>query len=98
MNRTDLIYKVADINRFPTKQTERIINATFDEIKRELVSGGKVQILGFGTFEVRTRAPRKGKNPRTGETIDLPENKLASFKCSKTLKGAVNNADRRRKG
>ena len=98
MTKSELIYKVADINKLPISQAERIINVTFDEIQRELISGGKVQILGFGTFEVRTRAPRKGKNPRTGETIDLPESKLASFKCSKTLKGAVNNADRRRKG
>ena len=98
MNRTDLIYKVADKVNLPKSQVDRIINATFDEIKRELISGGKVQILGFGTFEVRTRAPRKGKNPRTGETIDLPEHKVTHFACGKPLKEAVNNADRRRKG
>ena len=98
MNRTDLIYKVADINRLPKSVVETIIKDTFTLIQRELISGGKVQILGFGTFEVRTRASHKGKHPRTGETIDLSESKLASFRCSKTLKGAVNNADRRRKG
>lgn len=96
MNRTDLIYKVADINNLPKSVVGNIINDTFTIIGQRLVNGEKVQILGFGTFETRTRAPRKGKNPRTGETIDLPESKLASFKCSKTLKGAVNNADRRR--
>ena len=98
MTKSELIYKVADINKLPISQAERIINVTFDEIQRELISGGKVQILGFGTFEVRTRAPRKGKNPRTGETIDLPEHKVTHFACGKPLKEAVNNADRRRKG
>ena len=98
MNRTDLIYKVADINRLPKSVVGNIINDTFTIIGQRLVNGEKVQILGFGTFEVRTRAPRKGKNPRTGETIDLPEHKVTHFACGKPLKEAVNNADRRRKG
>ena len=86
MNRTDLIYKVAEINNLPKSVVETIIKDTFTIIQQRLVSGEKVQILGFGTFEVRTRSPRKGTNPRTGETIDLPESKLPYFKCGKSFR------------
>ncbi len=65
--------------------------AVFEFISKELADGGKVQIPGFGTFSVSFRAARKGRNPQTGETIDIPASKGAKFKAGKGLKDAVNN-------
>ena len=90
MTRTDLISAVADINSLPKSIVESIINDTLVIIQQRLAHGGKVQLVGFGTFEVKTRAPRKGINPRTGEVINLPESKLPYFKAGKSFKRAVN--------
>ena len=96
MTRTDLISAVADINNLPKSVVKTIIVDTLIIIQQQLARGGKVQLVGFGTFDVKTRAPRKGINPRTGDVIDLPESKLPYFKAGKPLKEVVRNADRRR--
>ena len=90
MTRAELILKVAEKSEMDRKAVEKVIAATFETIKSALIEGDKVQVLGFGTFENRTRAPRKGRNPRTGEEIEIKASKLPSFKAGKTLKEAVN--------
>ena len=90
MTRAELIVKVADKARVDRKTAEKTVSATFEAIKAALVEGDKVQVLGFGTFENRTRAARKGRNPRTGEEISIEASKLPSFKAGKSLKEACN--------
>lgn len=90
MTRAELIVKVADKARVDRKTAEKTVAAAFDSIKEALIKGDKVQVLGFGTFETRTRAPRKGRNPRTGEEISIAASKLPSFKAGKSLKEACN--------
>ena len=91
MTKADLIVKVAEAAGIERKQADKAVVAVFDSIKKALVAGDKVQIIGFGTFENRTRSARKGRNPRTGEEIDIGPSKLPSFKAGKGLKEAVNN-------
>lgn len=90
MTRAELIVAVADKAKVDRKTAEKTVAATFDIIKGALVEGDKVQVLGFGTFENRTRAARKGRNPRTGEEISIEASKLPSFKAGKSLKEACN--------
>lgn len=90
MTRAELIVSVADKAKLDRKSAERAVAATFDTIKQALIEGDRVQVLGFGTFENRTRAARKGRNPRTGEEIDIKASSLPSFKAGKSLKEAVN--------
>lgn len=90
MTKADLIVKVAEVAGIERKQADKAVVAVFDSIKKALVAGDKVQIIGFGTFENRTRSARKGRNPRTGEEIDIGPSKLPSFKAGKGLKEAVN--------
>jgi len=90
MTRAELIVSVADRAKLDRKSAEKAVTATFEAIKQALVEGDKVQVIGFGTFENRTRAARKGRNPRTGEEIDIPASSLPSFKAGKGLKEAVN--------
>lgn len=90
MTRAELILAVADKAKLDRKSAEKAVTATFEAIKDALVEGDKVQVLGFGTFENRTRAARKGRNPRTGEEIKIKSSQLPSFKAGKSLKEAVN--------
>ncbi|MBQ7454389.1 MAG: HU family DNA-binding protein [Selenomonadaceae bacterium] len=90
MTRAELIVSVADKARVDRKTAEKTVAAAFDTIKEVLIKGGKVQVLGFDTFENRTRAARKGRNPRTGEEISIAASKLPSFKAGKSLKEACN--------
>lgn len=90
MTKTELAAAVAAKAQITKKQADQILNATFDSIKQALVEGDKVQLIGFGTFEIRDRAARKGRNPQTNEEIDIPASKLPSFKAGKALKEAVN--------
>lgn len=90
MNKSELINAIAYKRNIDAHDVERVINAATDIIKAELKRGGKVQLLGFGAFEVHDRAPRKGMNPRTQQPIDLPATKRVHFKPSKALKTAVN--------
>ena len=89
MNKTELIAAVAEKTGMTKKDAERVINATIETIEGGLVKGDKVQISGFGIFEVKTREARVGRNPRTKETIQIPATRLPVFKASKALKDAV---------
>ena len=89
MNKTELIAAVAAKAGLTKKDAERVVSATFETITCSLVEGDKVQVSGFGIFEVKTREARVGRNPRTKETIQIPATKLPAFKASKTLKDAV---------
>ena len=89
MTKTELIKHVADTCRLPTKQVAAVIDTAINAVKDELTVGNEVNLLGFGKFSVRNRAARNGRNPRTGEVIQLSETKRVHFTTSKTLKGAV---------
>ena len=89
MNKTELIAAVAEKTGLTKKDAERVINATVDTVTASLVAGDKVQISGFGGFEVKAREARVGRNPRTKETIQIPATRLPVFKASKALKDAV---------
>ncbi len=89
MNKTELIAAVAEKTGMTKKDAERVINATIETIEASLVKGDKVQISGFGIFEVKAREARVGRNPRTKETIQIPATKLPAFKAAKALKDAV---------
>ncbi len=89
MNKTELIAAVAEKAGLTKKDAERVINATFETITDSLVKGDKVQVSGFGIFEVKNREARTGRNPRTKETIQIPATRLPAFKASKTLKDSV---------
>ena len=89
MNKTELIAAVAEKTGLTKKDAERVINATVDTITASLVAGDKVQVSGFGGFEVKAREARVGRNPRTKETIQIPAAKLPAFKAAKALKDAV---------
>ena len=89
MNKTELVAAVAEKIGMTKKDAERVINATFETIETSLVKGDKVQVSGFGIFEVKTRDARVGRNPRTKETIQIPATKLPAFKAAKALKDAV---------
>ena len=90
MTRTELVANVAEKAGITKKSADVVLNSLFETIKQALVEGDKVQIIGFGTFEIRNRAARKGRNPQSGEEIDIPASKLPSFKAGKALKEAVN--------
>ena len=89
MNKTELIAAVAEKADLSKKDAEAAITATVDAITEALTQGEKVQLVGFGSFEVKTQAARVGRNPRTGEEIPISEAKLPVFKAGKALKDAV---------
>jgi len=89
MNKTELIAKIAEASSLTKKDSEAALNATLSAIEASLVSGEKVVLTGFGTFEVRNRKARKGHNPRTKEQIHIPAQKSPAFKAGKVLKEAV---------
>ena len=89
MNKTELIAAVAEKAGLTKKDAERVINATVETITETLVKGERVQISGFGNFEVKAREARVGRNPRTKETIEIPATRLPAFKASSTLKNTV---------
>ena len=84
-----MVNAVAEKAGLSKKDAEKVINATVDSITAALVAGDKVQLVGFGAFEVKTRAARQGRNPRTKETITIPASKSPVFKAGKALKDAV---------
>lgn len=89
MNKTELIAAVAERAGMTKKDAERAVNATFETITAELANGEKVQLAGFGGFEVKSREARVGRNPRTNETMQIPASKTPAFKASKTLKDRI---------
>ncbi|MDD6736135.1 MAG: HU family DNA-binding protein [Clostridiales bacterium] len=90
MNKTELIAAVAEEAVLSKKDAEKAINAVIGTITKALNDGEKVQLVGFGTFEVRERGARTGKNPRTGEAIKIAASKVPAFKAGKALKDTVN--------
>lgn len=90
MNKQDLVSAIAQNAELSKKSAELALTAVIDAITTALAEGDKVQVVGFGTFEVRERAARKGKNPRTGEIIDIAASKVPAFKAGKALKDVVN--------
>lgn len=90
LNKTELINKVADVTQMTKKDAGQAVEAVFSAITEALSAGEKVQLIGFGNFEVHNRAARKGRNPQTGEEIEIPERKVPSFKAGKQLKEEVN--------
>ncbi|SMB86435.1 bacterial nucleoid protein Hbs [Desulfonispora thiosulfatigenes DSM 11270] len=89
MNKTELISSVAEKSGLTKKDAEKAVNAFFTSIEETLKSGEKVQLVGFGTFEVRERKERVGRNPQTNEEIKIPAAKVPAFKAGKNLKEAV---------
>ena len=89
MNKTDLIAIAAEKTGMTKKDTERILNTAIDAITDSLVKGEKVQLSGFGTFEIKEREARIGRNPRTGEAVEIPATRVPDFKASKALKDSV---------
>ena len=90
MKKTEFISVLAEKTGITKAEAERVYNATFDLFKKELAKGEDVSISGFGTFKVSSRKARTGRNPQTGETINIPARKAVSFKAGKALKDALN--------
>lgn len=89
MNKTELIAAAAEKAGLSKKDTETVVNATIDVIAGALADGDKVQLVGFGAFEVKSRAERTGRNPKTKEEIKIPASKVPVFKPGKALKDTV---------
>ena len=89
MNKTELIAAVAAKTELTKKEAEKAVAAVFDAISGEIAKGGKVQLIGFGSFEAKKRAARNGRNPRTGKTIKIAASKYPVFKAGKALKDKV---------
>ena len=90
MNKTELIAAVAEKAEISKKDAEKAVKAFTDAVAEELAKGGKVQLVGFGTFEVSERPAREGRNPRTGETMTIAASKTPKFKPGKALKDEIN--------
>ena len=89
MNKSELISDVASKANMTKKDVEKVMSALFSSIEEALKNQEKVQLVGFGTFEVRDRKARTGRNPQTGEEIKIPASRVPAFKAGKTLKDAV---------
>ena len=90
MNKNELLEKVSLASGLTKKESEAAINAFLETLTDVLKAGDKISLKGFGTFEVRTREARTGRNPRTGETMEIPASKVPAFKASGALKNVVN--------
>jgi DNA-binding protein HU-beta len=88
MNKSELIAKVAETSELSKKDATKAVESVFEAISGALQEGDKVQLVGFGNFEVRERSARKGRNPQTGEEIDIAASKIPSFKPGKSLRDA----------
>ena len=89
MNKTELITLAAQNAGMTRKDAERVINAAIDAVTAALVNGDKVQLSGFGSFEVKDREARIGRNPHTKEAVEIPATKVPTFKASKALRDTV---------
>lgn len=90
MNKTELVVAMADAAGLSKKDAEKALKAFTDVVAEELKKDGKVQLVGFGTFEVSKRAAREGRNPQTGKTMSIPASKAPKFKAGKALKDSIN--------
>lgn len=91
MNKTELVTAIAEKTQLTKKDSEMALKAFIDVVSEQLKKGEKIQLVGFGTFEVSDRAARTGKNPQTGQEISIPASKAPKFKAGKALKETVNN-------
>lgn len=91
MNKSELVAAMAEKASLSKKDAEKALNAFEESVKEELAANGKVQLVGFGTFEVTERKPRVGRNPKTNEEIQIEGCNCPKFKAGKALKDAVNN-------
>ena len=92
MNKTELVAAMAEKAELSKKDSEKALKAFIDVVSEELQKGEKIQLVGFGTFEVAERAARTGQNPQTGKAIEIPASKAPKFKAGKALKDTVNSA------
>ena len=90
MNKTELVAAMAEQTQLSKKDAEAALKAFIDVVSEELKKGEKVQLVGFGTFEVSERAAREGRNPQTGETMEIKASKTPKFKAGKALKDMMN--------
>lgn len=90
MNRTELVVAMAEKTQLSKKDADLALKAFIDVVSEEMQKGEKVQLVGFGTFEVSERAAREGRNPQTGETMTIAASKSPKFKAGKALKDLVN--------
>ena len=90
MNKTELVAAMAEQAELSKKDSEKALKAFIDVVTEELKKGEKIQLVGFGTFEVTERAAREGRNPLTGEKMQIKASKAPKFKAGKALKDAVN--------
>ena len=90
MNKTELVANVAEKAGLTKKDAEKALAAVLESVEQALVEGDRVQLIGFGTFEVKERAARMGRNPQTGKDMEIPASKAPVFKAGKALKDAVN--------
>lgn len=90
MNKTELVAAISEKTELTKKDSEKALKALIDVVAEELKKGEKVQLVGFGTFEVAERAAREGRNPQTGETMKIAASKAPKFKAGKALKDMVN--------
>ena len=90
MNKTELIAAIAEKTELSRKDAEKALKAFTEVVEEELKKGEKIQLVGFGTFEVSERASREGRNPQTGETMQIAASKSPKFKAGKALKDAIN--------
>ena len=91
MNKSELVAAMSERAELSKKDAEKALKAFIDVVTEELVKGEKIQLVGFGTFEVAERAAREGKNPQTGKKIKIEASKAPKFKAGKALKDVVNN-------
>ncbi|WP_077623362.1 HU family DNA-binding protein [Sediminibacillus massiliensis] len=89
MNKTDLINAVTERAELSKKDSTKVVDSVLETITESLSNGEGVQLIGFGNFEVRERSARKGRNPQTGEEMEIPASKVPAFKPGKALKDAV---------
>jgi len=94
MNKSDLAKTIAVNAKLPKKTAEDVVNTIFDSLSSELAGGGRIEIRGFGSFYPKTYAAREGRNPRTGEAINVPEKTHVLFRVGKELKGRVDAVNR----
>jgi len=93
MTKADLVEKVANEADMTKKDAEQLVEIIFDSITETLNRGEKIELRGFGSFRVRERNSRKGRNPKTGSSVDIPAKRVAYFKPGKELKELINQAD-----
>ena len=90
MTKAELIEEVARVARLTKKETELIVNTVFEHVSLALTRGDKVELRGFGSFRIRQRNSRKGRNPKTGDAVSVPEKRVPFFKVGKRLRELVN--------